>query len=137
MSALQELRGRYADVRRRLYTVPARPMRRVEIPPAVVVEAKPYVPPPTPLYRATVKNEWQGPLLPMPFGPEKMARQIAAEHGVTLEEVREPGRKQKFVPAREEIARALRSRGWSFPRIARFLGRTDHTTAIHWVRGRK
>lgn len=36
--------------------------------------------------------------------------------------------------ARFAVMLVLRRRGWSFPRIARAVGRSDHTTAMHGVR---
>lgn len=36
--------------------------------------------------------------------------------------------------ARFAVMLALRRLGWSFPRIARAVGRSDHTTAMHGVR---
>jgi chromosomal replication initiation ATPase DnaA len=39
-----------------------------------------------------------------------------------------------LVQARIVAAALLREREMSYPAIARLLGRSDHTSAIHWVR---
>lgn len=61
-----------------------------------------------------------------------IAREVFRLTGYKLETIRKPGRPQKIVRVRHAIAKALRERtDWSYPMIARYLGRTDHSTAIH------
>lgn len=55
--------------------------------------------------------------------------------GYKMASIKKKGRKQKVVRVRHAIAKALRERtDWSLPRIARFLGRNDHTTILHACR---
>ena len=59
----------------------------------------------------------------------------AAAAKLTPEHLLGECKRHVFVVARHEAMRRLRDElGWSFPRIARFMGRKDHTTAIHGVR---
>jgi len=39
-----------------------------------------------------------------------------------------------LMPARFAVYKALHLRGWSYPRIAKFMGGRDHTTILHGVR---
>lgn len=61
------------------------------------------------------------------------------ELGFYAFDVRGPCRARYLVDARIVIARELRAEPWkrSYPRIARALGRRNHTTAMALVRGGK
>jgi hypothetical protein len=54
---------------------------------------------------------------------------VAAEYGVTREELVGRSRMQRFVNARQAAMVRLRSLGFSYPEIALLLGR-DHTTVV-------
>lgn len=58
---------------------------------------------------------------------------VADMFGLTADELTGPSRKSVNVNARAVVARILRDRGISYPRIGRLIGRTDHSTAIHIV----
>lgn len=61
-----------------------------------------------------------------------IAREVFRLTGYKLETIRKKGRAQKVVRVRHAIAKALRERTeWSYPMIGRYIGRNDHTTAIH------
>jgi hypothetical protein len=61
--------------------------------------------------------------------------------GLTLEQIQVRGiraaRPRHLVRARRQAARFLRSRGWSYPMIARELGYVEHTAVLFLLRGRK
>ena len=58
---------------------------------------------------------------------------VAADYGVTRDCIFGNSRKKDVCHARHEVMWALREMGFSYPRIARVLGR-DHTTIIHGCR---
>lgn len=60
----------------------------------------------------------------------KIAQHVCANHGVSLEEIRSPSRRQNLVKARHELfyQLALRTKH-SYPRLGWFLNR-DHTTIL-------
>lgn len=59
----------------------------------------------------------------------------AANHaGVTIRALVSSTRTARICRARHAAMLALRRRGLSYPKIARILGRRDHTTVIHGVR---
>jgi len=61
-----------------------------------------------------------------------IARRLYELTGFTMTTLREPGRTVRYAKARQAIACVLRERTtWSFPQIARYVGRTDHSTVIH------
>lgn len=51
---------------------------------------------------------------------------------VPVEDLMSPKRDQRIVEARFALYAALRMRGWTYPRIGRFLGR-DHATVMYGV----
>lgn len=57
------------------------------------------------------------------------AERIARRHDTTLTEMRSRARHPHIVAARAEVYKLLRSRGWSYPAIAKAWGR-DHTTVM-------
>jgi len=56
---------------------------------------------------------------------------VAARHGITLDELKSPSRKRRFTEARQEAYYLLRQAGYSWPQCAKFCGAMDHTTAVH------
>jgi chromosomal replication initiation ATPase DnaA len=56
--------------------------------------------------------------------------------GVKVSDIRGRSRCQVYVEPREEIAEILRRARFSFPEIAKALGRRNHTSAMHWVEQR-
>lgn len=55
--------------------------------------------------------------------------EVAAKHGFGPREILENTRAARVVKARDEAIRRIRIElDYSFPRIARLFGRTDHTT---------
>lgn len=54
--------------------------------------------------------------------------------GLSYGEVMSRCRAAQLVEARHIAMLALHRAGWSYPQIARGLGRSNHTTAIHGVR---
>jgi hypothetical protein len=55
--------------------------------------------------------------------------------GLTPAEIRTKSRKHRFAHTRQAVMYALHRRtGWSSPKIARYVGITDHTTALHAFR---
>ena len=62
--------------------------------------------------------------------PNNLVSTVARAFGITPEEVRGRSHVYRLVDARGIVSRVLRSRGWSFPRIGRFLGGRDHSTII-------
>ncbi len=63
------------------------------------------------------------------------AEEIAAVHGYTLAQLRQPDRRQDRVAARWAVFWALRQAPycWSLPRIGKFMER-DHTTILYALR---
>jgi Bacterial dnaA protein helix-turn-helix len=70
---------------------------------------------------------------PIPLMAQNMIARAAAWAKTTPEILLDRNRRQSFVMARFAVMLRLRQKGWSYPRIARALGRKDHTTAIHGV----
>lgn len=70
----------------------------------------------------------------------RIALEVALAHGVTLADLRGPNRLRKVTVARQEAfarCRAMKETGglaYSYPAIAHYFGRSDHTTVIHGVR---
>lgn len=53
---------------------------------------------------------------------------------VTPDDIAGPSRKARIVSARKVVTYILRQRGWSFPKIATRLNRSDHTSAVHYFK---
>lgn len=89
-------------------------------------------------YRRFSEEERARAILPPQIGTYIGAKEMtviaAPLCGVKPAGILGPSRLKPFVCARMAVARALRDRGISFSRIAGALGRTDHSTAFHWVR---
>jgi hypothetical protein len=67
-------------------------------------------------------------------GAKEMMAIVAPVCGVKAAAISGQSRLKPFICARVAIARALKDRGLSATVIARALGRTDHTTALHWFK---
>lgn len=68
------------------------------------------------------------------IGHKEMMAIVAPICGVPASAIMGPTRLKPNVCARMAIAKALRERGLSLPRIAKMLGRTDHSTIINYLR---
>ena len=68
---------------------------------------------------------------------EGLIRDAAKANGCTPEEVLGPRRFPHLVNARRQVAVALRSAGWSMPRIGRLFGGRDHTSVINWLKPKR
>lgn len=88
-------------------------------------------------YRQLSDEERARPAVPPQIGTyigaKEMMAIVAPICGIAPTAITGPSRLKPFVCARIAIARALRDRGLSYTQIARALGRTDHSTAIHWL----
>jgi len=62
----------------------------------------------------------------------EIIRLCATLFAVPVEDIMSPKRNQRIVEARFAFYAALRMRGWSYPRIGKFLGR-DHATVMYGV----
>lgn len=70
-----------------------------------------------------------------PVTPEDLFRAVCWKHKISKNEMRCDRRLKTFVLARQELCWLLRElTTWSHPRIARYIGRSDHTTALHACR---
>lgn len=67
---------------------------------------------------------------------EDLAELIAPRHGRVALSVFAENRDPATVAARRDVARMLRSIGWSLPRIGRALGDRHHTTVMHLLKER-
>ncbi|UAB76984.1 hypothetical protein INR77_09000 [Erythrobacter sp. SCSIO 43205] len=89
-------------------------------------------------YRLLSKQERERATLPPQIGTyigaKEMALIVAPICGIKPTAIKGPSRLKPYVCARIAIARALRERGFSSTVIARALGRTNHTTALHWFK---
>lgn len=67
--------------------------------------------------------------------PRQIIAEVAQRRGLTLEDLMGPSRLKRITRVRQEAMWELRQRTkLSFPQIARRLGRTNHTTALHAFR---
>jgi hypothetical protein len=71
--------------------------------------------------------------VPQKRDPRALARQIADNHGVTVDDLVGKSRFHHLAVARHELYATLRQWGWSYPAIGRFVGR-DHTTIISAIK---
>ena len=71
------------------------------------------------------------PIVAMPADPLPAAC-VAA--GISMADLFKLTRAQHLAEKRFHVMWILRQRGWSYPRIAKRLGRTHHTTALYGVR---
>ena len=63
----------------------------------------------------------------------RIASEICAQAGLTLDDIRYLCRDPLYVHARQHLYAALREAGYSYPRIGKFLCR-DHKTVMHGIR---
>jgi len=56
---------------------------------------------------------------------------VAGHFGITVVELKGQSRTRNCVHARAVIMRILKDRGLSYPQLAKFVGRGDHSTALH------
>jgi chromosomal replication initiation ATPase DnaA len=56
---------------------------------------------------------------------------VAQYHNLRVKDILGAGRFAELVAARRDIARTLRERGWSYPKIGRAIGGRDHATAMN------
>ena len=63
-------------------------------------------------------------------GRVDLAEMVAAQHGVTVEDMLSPRRSAGLVLARNHLYQALRDLGWSYSEIGRYC-RRDHTTVMY------
>lgn len=88
---------------------------------------------------AIAEVEAEGEAIPVegPFTAKALATSVARAFGLTYKDIVSPSRAVKNVCARAVIAKLLRERNpdvYSFPRIAKEIGRRDHST-IHNLLG--
>lgn len=70
-----------------------------------------------------------------PFRSSRIIAEVAAKYGLTLDELRGPShRPREAHPRQEAMFRLRQETTLSYPEIARRLGRTDHSTAMHACR---
>lgn len=60
--------------------------------------------------------------------------EVAHKYGTTVHAIKSYRGTMETWPAKHEACFRLRQLGWSYPKIARFMGRKNHTTIIHGVR---
>jgi len=63
---------------------------------------------------------------------EDVIEEACQRYNITWEELRSRRKPRRLARAREDIAVALRARGWSFPLIGKLL-RKDHSTIVLMV----
>jgi len=63
----------------------------------------------------------------------KLVQCVADDFNISYGELVGDGRSRKYVEARAVVVRVLRMRGWSYPKIARLIGKRDHSTIIHAI----
>lgn len=75
---------------------------------------------------------------PAPPPHPRMAQivsEVAAKHGLTVAELKGPGRAQRVSKPRQEAMHQMHSlKRWSLSQIGGALGGRDHTTVLHGVR---
>lgn len=80
---------------------------------------------------------WKGAIeVPAPKPTmRELAEEVAHRHGLTLEDLKGPSRRQEISqPRQEAMALICAERRWSLPQIGRFFGGRDHTTVLHGAR---
>jgi len=68
------------------------------------------------------------------INPRHLVEEVARRYNVTSGQIRGEWRYPDLMAARREIALRLRGDGFSYPAIARALGRKSHTTIIDMLR---
>lgn len=79
---------------------------------------------------------WRGEIhLRKTITGRQIAREVAARHGLTLEDFESPTRRRAIAWPRQEAMWAIRQNTHlSYPQIARIFRKKDHTTIIHGER---
>lgn len=62
-----------------------------------------------------------------------VATDIARELHLTVDEMFSPGREEPAPEARGRFCAYLHALGWSYPRIAKLVGKKDHATVMRAV----
>jgi chromosomal replication initiation ATPase DnaA len=81
--------------------------------------------------------DYDSPHIPVPsviVSPVDPLNEACQAAGISPVDLFSMTRKQRLAEKRFHVMWILRQRGWSYPRIAKRLGRTHHTTALHGVR---
>lgn len=149
VSQSQQIAANYRAARNRLWQTKPVVVRREQLeppappapPPVVTALAKPPMPvrevkkPTLALVPSVPKYAVRTNGLPL-ANPQAIAviEKILEHHKVTWREVASPTRTRHITHARQEVYYYLRTRGLSYPQIARICGRSDHQTIIHGVR---
>lgn len=63
--------------------------------------------------------------------PSQIVMAVATDFGLPFAEIVGRGRHRPLIHARAVIARLLRARGMSYPRIGHFIGGRDHSTILN------
>lgn len=95
----------------------------VEVPPAE---------PPTFAEHSYPWPEWYQPPQ-RSFFLSDLVQSVADDFGISYGELIGDMRHKTFVDARSVVGAVLKERGWSYPRMARAIGRRDHSTAMNWL----
>jgi chromosomal replication initiation ATPase DnaA len=84
---------------------------------------------------------WRGAMIVPEVSRASIVAEAARDHGLSLADLTDPRRRRRLARARWDamwrLAQVLRpdgSRVWSYPRIARAVGLTDHTSAGYGIR---
>lgn len=64
----------------------------------------------------------------------EIVRTVAAEHGLTTDEIRGMERRHKLAPARQKLMLELRRAGLSYPRIAMLMSGRNHRSIMWGVK---
>ena len=65
----------------------------------------------------------------------EIAADVAARHGLTLDELKSPQRARRIAWPRQEAMKEIYDTGrFSLPQIGGFFGGRDHTTVLHAIR---
>jgi chromosomal replication initiation ATPase DnaA len=68
----------------------------------------------------------------------QILEEVSVRYSLPISQITGVSQQPHLVPPRTEIARALREKGWSFPRIAKFLGGRHHSSVMYYLnKGRK
>lgn len=124
------------DTDPKLRTVEDRVAERAKPAPVAFVPPPPTPPPPSPsapplAADAKLWPSWYKPRRPV-FASEIISG-VANDFGMGSADVIGKDRRVHYVAARSVVARILRNRGWSYPKIGMAIGGRDHSTVINLV----
>ncbi len=78
---------------------------------------------------------WVLPEHPRRISMREIAALVAERHGLSVEELRGPGRSRRLAHPRQEAFALIRKHtAVSLPQIGGYSGGRDHTTVLHGVR---